>query len=75
MAKQELTAAEAVVMGNFTAAPYRAFGCCANPRCESPRAVVLTCGRNSGSRICLICFEFDFDCTHPNLRRRRGSCT
>lgn len=48
--------------------PYHGFGICANPECGEAR---FCCGRNTDSRVCLICFEFEFDCKAPNYRRRR----
>lgn len=66
------SAVEQAVWDRFMAAGYQAFGCCQNPGCESPGSVVMVCGRTPRARVCLICFEFDFDCVHPTQRAIDG---
>jgi len=69
------TAAEAAVWRMFTdvgKAGYQAIACCANPRCETPGMNVMTCGTKPDTRICIACFEFDFDCKHPSRAKLRG---
>lgn len=63
------TTAERAVQTQFEEGAYQAIGCCSNPRCESPQALVLVVGRSPRARVCLICFEFEFDCKHPSSRR------
>jgi hypothetical protein len=69
---------EAAVWRIFTdqiRAGYQALGCCQNPTCESKGSLVVIAGRAPSARICVTCFEYDFDCVHPTpaaLERRRA---
>jgi hypothetical protein len=63
------TAMEKSVTNLWRSLPYQAFGICANPACGE-RGVQFLCGKNPHSRVCLVCFEFEFNCTAPNMRRR-----
>lgn len=47
---------------------YQAFGICANPLCENPDGG-WTCGRKPTARVCVFCFEFQFNCVHPTVAR------
>ena len=53
----------------WRALPYQGHGLCANPAC---RRLTYCCGANPQSRICLVCFEFEFGCRAPNFNRRRN---
>lgn len=77
--KIERSADEQIVWRMFTDqgyAGYQAIGCCQSPTCEDPYVAVVTAGVNPSARICVICFEFEFDCKHPTrakldaMRRR-----
>lgn len=65
---------ERVVWNLFTGQStggYQAFGMCANPECES-REAEWVCGRKPNARVCLACFEFEFNCVHPTVARLEG---
>lgn len=62
-----ITALEAPTRNAWVSLPYHGFGICANPAC---RAAAHLCGKNSASRICLVCFEFVYREVAPNMRRR-----
>lgn len=72
MAAVQLTEPESAVWREFMKGGYQAFGVCQNPCCESPGSVVMTVGRSPSSRVCVICFEFDFECLFPSKRKLDG---
>lgn len=57
---------EAAVTAQWRSLPYHGFGIC--PGCGRSR---YGCGPNPQSRVCLVCFEFEFNCKPPNFRRRQ----
>lgn len=62
-------AAEQAVFDQFLGrGAYQAFGCCANPACETPHERAMTAGATPSSRVCVVCFEFVFNCAHPSRR-------
>jgi len=66
------TPMEQHVWVQFLDAPFQAVGCCKNPGCEDPHALLMTAGKAPSARVCLSCFEFEFNCKHPSVRALHG---
>lgn len=71
-ARAKRTAAERAVWDAFLDCGYHAMGCCRNPTCDGPGVFVMTAGVKPDARICVVCFEFVFDCKHPSRARLAG---
>lgn len=56
----------------FMNGAYQALGCCKNPTCPDAAASVMTAGMKPSTRVCLICFEFEFNCTFPRVATLEG---
>jgi hypothetical protein len=59
-----MTALERRVHDEWKALPYHAFGIC--PACKRP---TYCCGKNPLARVCLSCFEFEYNCQAPTVVR------